>query len=171
MFDLNNIESKFRNFKIECLEKNKLIIKDHRLEKFKLTKNYKIIESEFKNQIITGSISLWLYGLLEEERKFKDVDLITSELNRILIQKEYYSGELDKRYLGYKEYKFSSGFIFKKKEIINVDFFKYDTQKFTEYDGLKIHNPLEIIKTKIELSKGFNNSFKHRNDLNTIFNS
>jgi hypothetical protein len=73
--------------------------------------------------------------------------------------------------MGYKYYHFKSRFFLRKEESIEVDYFKNNSQNYTEYSGFKFHNPLEIIQFKIDLIKNDYNSNKHMNDLNNIFNS
>lgn len=171
MFDIYNVDSLFRDFKINCITNNELSIKENRFKIFKTNKIYQILESELKDEIITGSISLWLFGLLPENRKIKDIDVITSVSVPGLYQKSNYSGEDVGGYMGYKEYNFKSGFFFKKDETIEIDFFKNSSQNYTEYSGFKLHNPFEIIQFKIDLMRNDHNLNKHRMDLDSIFNS
>lgn len=168
MFDIYNVDSLFRDFKINCITNNELSIKESRFKIFKTNKIYQILESELKDEIISGSISLWLFGLLPENRKLKDIDIIKNVDIRGLNQKSNYNGENIDSYMGYKEYNFKSGFFFKKYETIEIDFFKNDSQNYTEFNGFKFHNPFEIIQFKIKLME---NDYKHRVDLNNIFNS
>ena len=171
MFDTYNVDSLFRDFKINCITNNDLSIKENRFRIFKTTKIYQILESDLKSEIITGSISLWLFGLLPENRKFKDIDIITSLNISGLNQKSIYSGEDIDGYMGYKKYNFKSGFFFKKNETIEIDYFKNNSQNYTEFNGFKFHNPFEIIQFKINLMKYEHNLNKHRTDLDSIFNS
>jgi len=171
MFDWYHIDSVFREFKINCVTTNWLSIKENRFNILKTTKIYQVLESDFKNEIISGSISLWLFGLLPENRKFKDIDIITSVNITGLNQKSSYAGEDIDGYMGYKYYHFKPRFFLGKEESIEVDYFKNNSQNYTEYSGFKFHNPLEIIQFKIDLIKNDYNSNKHMNDLNNIFNS
>jgi hypothetical protein len=174
MFDWYNVDSLFRDFKINCITNNGLFIKENRFKIFKTTEIYQVLESGLKDEIITGSISLWLFGLLPENRKFKDIDVITSkDIKDIksLKAKSTYGGEMVDGFIGYKEYNFKSGFFFKKDETIEIDYFKNNSQNYTEYNGFKFHNPFEIIQFKIDLIKNDHNSNKHRMDLDNIFNS
>lgn len=171
MFDIYNVDSLFRDFKINCITNNELSIKENRFKIFKTNKIYQILESELKDEIITGSISLWLFGLLPENRKIKDIDVITSVSVPGLYQKSNYSGEDVDGYMGYKEYNFKSGFFFKKDETIEIDYFKNNSQNYTEFNGFKFHNPFEIIQFKIDLMRNDHNLNKHRMDLDSIFNS
>jgi hypothetical protein len=102
------------------------------------TKHWKIIQKYKKECIVSGSCSLKAFGLLE--RSPRDLDLILldeSKLNIFDIDKlsrdGYYTIEV-------------IGSTLEKK--IRIDFFKFTNQSIIEVNGIKFHNPLEILKLK-----------------------
>ena len=59
MFDMYNVDSLFRDFKINCITNNDLSIKENRFRIFKTTKIYQILESNLKSEIITSVLVLF----------------------------------------------------------------------------------------------------------------
>lgn len=132
--------------------------------------------NNFKDDIITGSLALHLYGLINH-RSIKDVDILIKDKSR-------YSGYIIGGYgdilipngLGYKEFEYVTHSFFgilSKKVTYDVDFFlELENTEFSilEYKGhnLKIHNPIQIISHKIGMAE---KDYKHRQDLYLIFNS
>lgn len=130
----------------------------------------------FKDDIITGSLALHLYGLINH-RSIKDVDILIKDKSR-------YSGYIIGGYddilipnrLGYKEFEHVTHSLFgilSKRVTYDVDFFlELDNTEYSilEYKGhnLKIHNPIQIISHKIGMVE---KDYKHRQDLYLIFNS
>lgn len=165
----SDIDSEFRDLKL------KIINGDYQFSFVKhkadiLRKELQFISDKFPNDIITGSIALKLYGLLD--RKTSDIDLLIKDKNRYSSYIYYGSrndNDIDFR-LGYKEISYQKGF-FSKKRTYNVDFFEDMGVSFNilEYNGvkLKVHNPLELLSTKIGLS----DNSKHFDDLIFTFKS
>ncbi len=128
------------------------------------------IKEKFPNDIITGSIALNLFGLID--REISDIDILIKDTDR-------YSGYLNETYgdpetgmidnrLGYILFDFKRGFFYKKRRY-EVDFFKDLGTKYIEFQfegvKLKIQHPLEIISVKMGMSR----NHKHYRDLEIIF--
>lgn len=128
------------------------------------------IKEKFPNDIITGSIALNLFGLID--RELSDIDILIKDTDR-------YSGYLNETYgdpetgmidnrLGYILFDFKRGFFYKKRRY-EVDFFKDLGTKYIEFQfegvKLKIQHPLEIISVKMGMSR----NHKHYRDLEIIF--
>ncbi len=128
------------------------------------------IKKNFPDDIITGSIALSLFDLLN--REISDIDILIKDTDRYSGYKnETYgdpeTGMIDNR-LGYIIFEFKRG-LFYKKRIYAVDFFRDLGSKYIEFefDGikLKIQHPLEIISAKMGMSR----NHKHYRDLEGIF--
>jgi hypothetical protein len=129
----------------------------------------------FSDDILTGSLALSLYGLIKH-RPVKDIDIIIKDKDRYKNYSNDGYGDINiKNRLGSKEFQWKPSKLFgiiKKSYIFDVDFFielegtEYD---ILEYKGknIKIHNPIQIISQKIDISI---NNYKHREDLYHIFN-
>ncbi len=132
------------------------------------------ISERFPNDIISGSLALKIYGLLD--RDINDIDILIDDKYRFdsYINDYYGSYKTHKnqnkieRRLGYKRFDYKPGF-FTKKRTYKVDFFENDGSKYNdlEFNGkkLKIHNPMELIDFKMSLS----DDNKHLRDLFMIF--
>jgi hypothetical protein len=129
------------------------------------------IKKEFPGDIITGSIVLSLFDLLN--REISDIDILIKDTNRYsgYINETYgdpETGMIDNR-LGYILFDFKRGFFYKKRRY-EVDFFKDLGFKYIEFEfegvKLKIQHPIEIISQKMSMSK----NHKHYRDLEIIFN-
>ena len=138
------------------------------------------IRDEFPDDIITGSLGLNIFGLLE--RDISDIDILIKDRERYSHYNsgEYYrrtkGNELDmERRLGYLEIRHRKKGIwsrlfplitFAKK--YKVDFFEERDTKYSEveYKGhvYKVQHPMDIIETKITLEGS-----KHYRDLYCIF--
>lgn len=139
-----------------------------------------IVRNNLSKYVITGSIALKLYGLLE--RYTKDIDLITTTRDR-----EGYSNNgylLEKGRLGYLKVKDKLNIwnLFKREEH-DCDFFLDADVSYREFEYkgiiLKIQEPISIINAKMLIledifensnqrswdSLGFN---KHRSDIKNI---
>ncbi len=129
-----------------------------------------LIKKKFTNDIITGSIALNLFGLID--REISDIDILIKDTDR-------YSGYLNETYgdpetgmidnrLGYILFDFKRGFFYKKRRY-EVDFFKDLGTKYIEFQfegvKLKIQHPLEIISVKMGMSR----NHKHYRVLEIIF--
>ena len=152
-----------RNLKIKIIN-NEIDFKIKNLKKFK--KELDFISSHFKeDDILTGSLALSLYDLLE--RNVNDIDVLINDEDR-------YSNYIIRGYdvkllnhLGYKYIYYKKNFLSIKKEY-KVDFFINRDQEYNEllYNGkkIKIHNPIKILEFKSKI-----NSSKHIEDLYRIF--
>ena len=161
--------SKFRDLKIRMINGENLF----QIDKDKL-KQHKdkldFISDTLSNDIITGSLSLSLYGLLN--RDIGDIDILIKDSDRYDSYRSYGYGEDDiSSRLGYKNIKYKPSF-FKISKTYEVDFFKDNGVHFEEfnYNGttLKVHHPIEIISHKIEINR-ITASSKHSGDLYRIF--
>jgi hypothetical protein len=105
-----------------------------------------------KDKIITGSLSLKAFGLIK--REIGDIDLIVDTKN------PDYSSLIEnlKKSMKYPDGDSSKiGYIMSKKiypwhKKYMVDFFRLDNPDFTEVDGFKFHNPIDILYIKMKLS-------------------
>jgi len=169
----SDLKSEFRNLKL------KLIKGDYDFKFSESKTNMLRNELEFiskkllPNDIITGSIALKLYGLLD--RNYTDIDIIIDDKNRY----DYYSKnvrygklddvDLDCR-LGHKSLSYKKGF-FSKKRKYSVDFFENTGVSYNEleFNGhkFKVHKPMELLLTKI----GLCDDQKHFEDMVSIFKS
>lgn len=115
-----------------------------------------IVKNNLDKYIITGSFALKLYGLLD--RECKDLDLITSEVDREYERVNTYPIEADNCRLGFSKVteKMTFGNFLKRKSY-NCDFFLNKDSKFKTftYKGfeLKIQEPLSIVEEKFKLIK------------------
>jgi hypothetical protein len=135
------------------------------------------ISNNFKDDIITGSLALHLYGLINH-RSIKDVDILIKDKSRYsgYIKGGGYDDIVIPNRLGYKEFEHVTHSLFgilSKKVTYDVDFFlELENTEYTNlnYKGfnLKIHNPIQILSHKIDMAE---KDYKHRQDLYLIFNS
>lgn len=159
----------FRDFKLKLIQSDidfsvsKEVIKKYHNE-------LSFIRENFKNDVITGSIALILFGLID--RVVSDIDILIKDEGRYsgYINETYgddESGNMDNR-LGYIQFKYKPGF-FSKTRYYEVDFFKNVDAKYIEFEfegiTLKLQHPIEIISAKM----GMTRSHKHYRDLEIIF--
>lgn len=153
-----------RDIKTNTLLTNDLNISQEKVNSVENLLDITISNVPNNDYVITGSMVLYIYGLLQ--RKPKDIDIVAND--------EDFLGELDKRndYLdemvfgheGYKEvgknkkYKIDLFYI---NDLKNVPF---TTLKYKN-NILKINNLFNIIEAKIELSEKNN---KHKKDIKKI---
>lgn len=175
-----DIKSEIRNIKLKIISgEYSLNFSDVNLKKHNEELNF-ILNRLSENDIITGSLALKVYGLLD--REIGDLDIIIDDPHRYQGYRNSGYGQfrLDNR-LGYKKFIEKGWWPFTKKEY-QVDFFKNDNVKFIEmnFNGkkLKIHNPIDIIKHKSDMFVSMNKSHgfyrgtethKHYKDLIHIF--
>jgi hypothetical protein len=141
-------------------------IDKNKVKKFK--KELKFISKNFPNDIISGSLALSLYGLID--REIKDIDIIIDNdrdvTNLNLLKNNEYFKSLE-NYLGYKYYNWRES-IFSIKRNYKVDFFKgegiiyYDL--FFENTPLRVQSPISIIERKYNLG-----GFKNLEDIDYFF--
>jgi hypothetical protein len=158
--------------KIRDIKLNHLIghidfeINNDRVKRLKRELNF--ISKNFTNDIITGSLALYLFGLID--REIKDIDIIidndrdVTNLN-LLKNNEYFKSP--ENYLGYKYYNWRES-IFSIKRNYKVDFFKgegiiyYDL--FLRNIPLRVHSPISIIEKKYKIG-----GFKNLEDIDYFF--
>jgi hypothetical protein len=172
----SDLKSKFRDFKLNLISGDyEFKISTDAINRFRTELTF--IKSQFKDDIITGSLALNLWGLID--RITSDIDILIEDSNR-------YTGYVNTGYgddefglisnrLGYLEFNWKKNF-FSKRRYYEVDFFKNDGVKFHEFnfDGtlLKIQDPLDIISFKMDLVDKLQfYRTKHERDLFTLFNS
>ena len=163
------IRQLYRDFQIRLIEGKELKINEKNYQEFIKSDKYQVFKKYTPDEIITGSATLKLFGLLD--RDIIDIDVVLQDENKFRpYQKLFYSGELLDSYLGTKYYswKKNSWNIFSDKKTYAFDFFKIDEKtEFIEYQGLKIETPIGVINHKIEIAdkNGMGYSDKHVNDL------
>jgi hypothetical protein len=169
----SDLKSEFRNLKL------KIIKGDYEFKFSESKTNMLRNELDFISKkllptdVITGSIALKLYGLLD--RNYSDIDIIIEDKSRY----DNYSRnvrygslddtDLDTR-LGHKQLSYKKGFFSRKKKYA-VDFFENSGVSYNEleFNGYKfrVHSPMELIDTKIGLCE----DQKHFEDIDFIFKS
>lgn len=171
------IKAEIRNLKIKIISGEfKVNFSDVNAKKHSEELNF-ILNKLSKDDIITGSLALKLYGLLD--RQTGDIDIFINDKYRYQGYRSSGYGEvsIDNR-LGYKTFVDKGWWPFSKKEY-EVDFFLNDgSVKYNEMDfngkKLKIHNPIDIINQKMNIylkdPSTYSTSIKHYKDLITIFN-
>lgn len=175
--------SELRNLKIRLLNGDiKLSFSEKAIKKYSKELNFIGGELE-KDDIITGSLCLALYGLID--RDISDIDIIIKNKNRYKNYRRYgYGNDNDiPNRLGYKEIskKYKLWYIFKKKLTYQVDFFEntgnhsYSILNYSGYK-LRVDNPIQVMQLKNSLHnpQWISSSIKHREDLVKIihyFNS
>ena len=170
----NDIKSEIRNLKLKVISGEFSInFSDVNIKKHSEELNF-ILNRLSENDVITGSLALKLYGLLD--RQIGDIDVIIDNPDRYKDYKLFGYGDLSlKNRLGYKRFIEGNWWLFNKREF-QVDFFQNEDVNFIEMDftgrKLKIHNPIDIINHKLYM---FSSNYheirdKHHRDLVQIFN-
>lgn len=172
---LDELKSEFRDFKLKVLNGE---------VNFEISKNLsedvidklKFIKSSFSADVITGSLALKILGLLS--RKNNDIDILIPDPNRFTgYVLDGYDDEFSSfNRLGFKQFKWKSGF-FSKTKTLDVDFFQNERPNYLTFDSevgvLKIHNPLEIMQYKLDIISSpkvtKSTARKHNEDLTQIF--
>ena len=163
----DKVKSLFRDFQIQILEGRKFTINEKVHKEFIQSDQYKTYLKFAPGEIITGSNALKLLSLLE--RDAKDIDLIIPEWKSKQfgqLQKLMYNSDDLDNYIGSTWVKYKRG-IFSTTINIQFDFFNQIDTDILEFDNLKLENPLNIIRRKIEIADRlhFTNSDKHFIDL------
>lgn len=151
---LKNIKGIMRDINISIISGDITIDIKPDIRKIKKGKNrffnlpyWDIIEKHKNNCIITGSLALKSYGLIDRDPN--DIDLILIDGNDPIVKKlskDRYGWDPDNEEMhGYYQY-----------NNYYVDLFKYESQSFIEVDGYRFQTPLEIIKTKVEMTRNKN---------------
>lgn len=142
-----NLKEVIRDIQINSVMK-KMVVKPD-IKKIKKGDNiffnkpyWKIIEKYKDDCIITGSMALFAFGLIE--RSPKDIDLIVlkQDIKLPKLYKSSYPEEAATNLLGTHE---DSGYV--------IDFFEEENPIYIEYEGYKFEHPLQIIVKKSKLNR------------------
>lgn len=166
--DIAEIKSLFRNFKLDIVEsKIKLEVNEKNFEKFVQTKKFQAFSKFTPKEIITGSLSLYLFGLIDREPSDIDVICLDPKPYQPFIGRSY-SFDIP-HYYGYHDYEIKKWF-WQKPTWVTIDFFEFQDEEFVEYECLKIEQPLNIIQKKFNIvcSESVSLSNKHYHDLKSI---
>jgi hypothetical protein len=157
----------FRSLKLKAF--NEEISFKPSVDFIKLNKTkLEFISSNFPNDIITGSLSLQILGLLLRETN--DIDILIKDKNRYSNYKNSsYSEESEiKNRLGFIDFSYKKSLLSRTIKY-EVDFFEDAGSNYIEFDfndkKMKLQHPLEVIDCKIKMS----NNRKHLKDLHFIF--
>jgi hypothetical protein len=182
----DELKTEFRDYKLKVLNGEiNFTPSDKDLNKNKDLLQF--ISDKLPNDIISGSLALSIFGLIN--RDTNDIDILIEDKDRYT--KYNKDGYDDVEFstpnrLGYREIKYQKPavgiekirIIRRKEEIYTVDFFHNDNNSSfitINFNGkqLKIHNPLEIIDYKLNMainSKVYRPTrSKHNEDLTRIF--
>lgn len=165
-----NLKSDFRHFKLLVVSNELNIIPQER--SLTTIDEIDFISREFPDDIITGSIALRIYGLLN--RDFSDIDIIISDPNRFsgrYLLDSYGGYENTDNRLGEITFDYKKG-IFSKKRRYTVDFFENRGTSYQEVGivpRLKVQDPIEILTYKMSMAEKGNR--KHITDLEQIFSN
>lgn len=142
-----NSKSIYRELKLKSM--GEIIcpnLRSIRVKNFFFNQDYwKYIQDYKAKSIITGSVALKAFGFID--RPVFDLDLILLESN----------SEITTNLIGTSQYKKT-----------RVRFFQHCGQDFIESDGIKFHNPYQILKHKLDLFLDDGDS-KHFSDLKYFF--
>jgi hypothetical protein len=170
LLDDNEIKSEMRDLKLRMVSGEI----DFKINKDFINKNKKIfnfIKNTFPNDVLSGSIVLKAYGLLN--RDYHDLDILIDDPKRYsgYMKSDYDNLEMNvSNRLGYKTLSYKNGF-FSFKEDYKVDFFENKGSSYNVIDGIKFHSLLEVLDCKMTMAlDGYSESSKkHRKDLTDIF--
>ncbi len=181
----SELQTEFRDYKLKVLngEINFTTSKKY-LDNHKDLLHF--ISDELPNDIISGSLSLNIFGLIY--RDTNDIDVLIDDKNRYpKYIRDGYDDELSTpNRLGYIDFRYKKRSligieklqIFPKYKEYKVDFFHNDNNSSfitIDFNGksLKVHNPLEVMNYKLNMAVNPNgyssNSRKHNEDLTQIF--
>lgn len=180
------LQTEFRDYKLKVLNGEINFTPSERaLNKHKDLLQF--ISDELPNDIISGSLSLNIFGLIY--RDTNDIDVLIDDKDRYpkYIKDGYDDVEFSTpNRLGYREIKYQKPsvgieklrIIRRKEEIYKVDFFYNDNNSsfiIIDFNGkkLKVHNPLEVMDYKLNMAINTSvystTSRKHNEDLTRIF--
>lgn len=173
--NLDELKSEFRDFKLKVLD-GKINFEPSKNLSEDVIEKLNFIKSTFPDDVITGSLALKILGLLS--RKNNDIDILIPDTNRYTgYVLDGYDDEFSSfNRLGFKQFKWKSGF-FSKTKTFDVDFFQNERPNYLTFDfegsTLKIHNPLEIMQYKLDIISSpkvtQSTARKHNEDLTQIF--
>jgi hypothetical protein len=164
----------FRSLKLKAF--NEEISFNPSVDFIKLNKKkLEFISNNFPDDIITGSLSLQILGLLVRETN--DIDILIKDKNRYSNYKNssYSESEIKNR-LGFIDFSYKKSFLSRTNKY-QVDFFEDTGSNYIEFDfndkKMKLQHPLEVIDQKIKIwsREKFvaSNNRKHLKDLHFIF--
>ena len=131
------------------------------------------VSQVFPDEILTGSIALRIYGLLN--RPFTDIDIILSPdtekkySGRYVKEMYGYEADVNENRLGTINFPYKKG-IFSRKKNYSVDFFSdrgVNYQTVGVVPKFKLQDPIEIMSYKMSMAEKGNK--KHITDLENIF--
>lgn len=163
-----NIESEvtgtLRDFKLEILNGLEIKIDQEYFKRFTSSAGFNLFLKNSPNDIITGSTTLKLFGLLQREPN--DIDIIVLNNREIKNINRWYGYEekpLD--FMGTKKITYRKYF-WSRQVFVRFDYFKFSNQEYSEitYKDItfKLHNPIQLIQKKLEMC---NNNHKHSQDI------
>jgi len=171
--------SENRNWKLKVLHGQiKFDFDKKQIDKYSDRLNF--IYENFPNEILSGSLALNLFGLIN--RQSNDIDILISDKNKFsgYTLSTYGDEEIKTpNRLGFITYKWKSN-IFSETHHYEVDFFEDPDASFIELKfgmfnskTLKVHNAVDIVGYKVKLAlggQGFSSTRnKHNTDLTYIF--
>lgn len=173
---IEHLKSEFRDFKLKLVNGEiRFALNENRISG-EISKKVNFILNTFPSDIISGSLSLFILGLIG--RKPNDIDIVISDSNRY---SNYVLGTYDEEFttpnrLGIKTFNYKHNF-FSSQVAYEVDFFENKSANFLtfQYDKstLRIQNPLEVMQHKLEIIQNKNvasrTAKKHNEDLTQIF--
>lgn len=168
-----DFKSKLRDLKIRMINGEDLFF----IDEDKILQNKKFLDfisDTLPNDIITGSLSLSIFNLID--RKVGDIDILIKDSDRYNDYRNYGYGDDDiENRLGYKEINYKPSF-FSRTKSYEVDFFLDTGASYKEFNykgqNIKVHHPIEIISHKIKMIENrVSASSKHSGDLYRIFES
>jgi hypothetical protein len=182
------LKSEIRDLKLKTLT-NEFDFKVDKEVVKKFKKTLDLLHSKFSSDIISGSLALRLFGLID--REINDIDIILKDKDRFprYIKDEYDDESFEDNSvmgnrLGFVGVNFN-GFPFNKnlkidffEDINNTPFieFKYGSGFFSKEKTLKLHHPIDMLSYKMSLatiikvqsSDDVSRSRKHNKDLTEI---
>lgn len=153
--DVNDIRTEWRNLKLKLMlnddikfEPNIDLIK--KKSYFRDKSYWQILKKYRGNTIITGSLSLKAFGLME--REVSDIDLIALDSSIVkTVGKHHDRYDTDvKELIGYDKV-YTKYFGIWNHERWYVDFFEHTNQTFVEKDGYLFQSPIEVMDKKIDM--------------------
>ncbi len=160
----NHYKKTMRNVRTKlALGEYEISVDPVRYDKFKKSKEYKIYKKVHSGKVITGSMALYLFGLLD--RRVGDLDVLDSSVSEFdFSHKDSYNFNVDiGGYMGSIEY---SPRWYQSFKLFYVDIFEENENNIDKivYEDIVLDNPLSIMENKYK----FGTQIKHRDDLMTI---
>jgi hypothetical protein len=167
---MKNYKSILRDLKLRILDGEEIL----KIDKNRIRENKKQLQFITKylkeDDVISGSLCLSLYGIINRSVKDSDIDVLIKDSDRYDDYESFLSygdNELENR-LGFKEFKYRTFFGLVSTNI-EVDFFINEGASYEEIEfrgkKIKLQSPIEIISKKIDMWL----NIKHYSDLDYIF--